>query len=123
MANLFIQTCKNRLRAFKFAGQGIVSFMRSEPNARLHLLSTIIVMMAGFYFKLSPVEWCLIVGTIGLVWVTEMLNTAIEKAMDHVAPTIHPHVKIIKDIAAGAVLVASTGAVITGLIIFLPKIF
>ena len=59
----------------------------------------------------------------GFVWSAEIFNTAIESMMDHLSPEKHPRVKYIKDLAAGAVLVAAITAIIAGLIIFIPKIF
>ena len=66
-------------------------------------------------------EWIAIVFAISLVWITEMFNTAIEKSMDHLSPTEHPEVKLIKDVASAAVLTASVAACIIALIIYIPK--
>lgn len=111
---------KKRVRSFGFAISGIVAFVRSEPHALLHFIATVIVVTAGFYYHLSDMQWIAILTVITLVWITEMLNTVVEKVMDHVAPEYHPRVKWIKDVAAGAVLIASLLALIVGMIIFVP---
>jgi diacylglycerol kinase len=114
---------KKRLRSFGYAFAGIISFVRSEPHALLHFIATIIVVVAGCYFHVSGMQWIALLSVIGLVWIAEMFNTVLEKVMDHLAPDYHPRVKWIKDVAAGAVLVAAIIALIVGLIIFIPIIF
>ncbi|MBW8685788.1 diacylglycerol kinase family protein [Chitinophaga rhizophila] len=114
---------QQRIRSFKYAIQGITAFLRSEPHARIHALATLLVVTAGFYFRLSANQWIAILIVIGMVWITEMLNTVVEKIMDHLSPDYHPRVKWIKDVAAGAVLVAALIAVITGAVIFIPILY
>ncbi|OMP79464.1 MULTISPECIES: diacylglycerol kinase family protein [Chitinophaga] len=111
---------KKRLRSFGFAIAGIIAFVRSEPHALLHFIATIIVVGAGFYFRITNMQWIAILIMIGIVWITEMINTVLEKVMDHVAPDYHPRVKWIKDVAAGAVLIAAIIAIIVGALIFIP---
>ncbi|MRG49060.1 diacylglycerol kinase [Chitinophaga sp. SYP-B3965] len=111
-----------RLQSFRFAFNGIRSFLRSEPNGRIHFVATIAVIIAGIWLHCTQMEWIVLIIVMAMVWLTEMLNTAIEKIMDHITPEQHPGVKRIKDIAAGAVLIAAIAAAITGALIFLPKI-
>lgn len=111
---------QQRLRSFKYAFQGISAFLRSEPHARIHAAATVLVVAAGFYYRLSGNQWIAILIVTGMVWITEMLNTVIEKIMDHLAPEYHPRVKWIKDVAAGAVLISALVAVVIGAIIFIP---
>lgn len=113
---------KKRLRSFGFAIAGIRAFVRSEPHALLHFIATIIVLAAGFYFHVSGMQWIALLIVMSIVWITEMLNTVLEKVMDHVAPDYHPRVKWIKDVAAGAVLIAAVVALAVGAIIFIPLI-
>ena len=80
------------------------------------------VIVSGFALKVSVTEWMILLSCIGLVVSLEMVNSTIEKICDHVNPHIHPSIKIIKDIAAGAVLWSALISAIIGLIIFLPKI-
>jgi diacylglycerol kinase len=114
---------QQRIRSFKYAIQGIIAFLRSEPHARIHAVATLLVIAAGFYYRLSASQWLPILIVIGMVWVTEMLNTVVEKIMDHLSPDYHPRVKWIKDVAAGAVLVAALIAAITGAVIFIPILY
>jgi diacylglycerol kinase len=109
-----------RLRSFKYAFEGIMAFLRSEPHARIHAVATVLVVAAGFYCRLSANQWIAIVLVTGMVWITEMLNTVVEKIMDHLSPECHPRVKWIKDVAAGAVLISALVAAITGAVIFIP---
>lgn len=113
---------QKRIRSFHFAWGGISNFFRSEHNAWLHAVSTVLVILLASLLRLTKPELIAIVFCVGFVWVTEMINTAIEKMMDHLSPETHPSVKAIKDIAAGAVLVAAVTSFIIGLIIFIPKI-
>ena len=111
-----------RLLSFRYAFSGIAAFILSEPHARIHAVATVLVTALGFYCGLSGNQWIAISIVTGMVWITEMLNTVIEKMMDHLSPDYHPRVKFIKDVAAGAVLVAAIVALITGAVIFLPII-
>ena len=115
-------TIRSRLRSFVYAWQGICRFITEEHNARIHAVATIIVIAAARIFEVSRMEWIALIGVIGLVWMAEMLNTCIERLADMVTLEQHPQIKYIKDLAAGAVLVAAAVAVATGLIIFIPRI-
>lgn len=110
-----------RLKAFTYAFNGIVKFVRYEHNAWLHFIATVAIVAFSFYMKISGVEWIAILLCIGFVWAMELINTAIEKVMDHLHPEMHINVKLIKDMAAGAVLIAAVISFITALIIFIPK--
>jgi diacylglycerol kinase len=113
---------KKRIKSFGFAFKGLYELIRSEPNARIHLLATIVAIVAGFYLKISNQEWCVVLIVIALVWAAEAFNTAIEKLADHLFPEYHETARIVKDVSAGAVLICAIIALICGLIIFLPKI-
>jgi diacylglycerol kinase (ATP) len=96
--------------------------LRTQTNARLHLLATIVVIGAGLGLQISRMEWLAIVAVIGLVWVAEGLNTAIEAAVDLVSPERHPLAGRAKDVAAGAVLLAAVTAVVVGALVFGPRL-
>jgi diacylglycerol kinase (ATP) len=113
----------DRFKSFKHAFNGIRLFFVEGHNARIHLLAAILVVVMSFYFNISLLEWLAIIFAIAIVWMAEMINTAIETLSDVVSPAYHPKIKIVKDIAAGAVLVAAVAAVIVGLLIFIPKLF
>jgi diacylglycerol kinase (ATP) len=108
--------------AFKNAFHGIAYVFKTQRNAKIHTLITILVLLLGIFFKLMPLQWVAIVISIGVVWATECLNTAIEKLTDLASPEYHILAKIAKDCAASSVLVASITAAIVGLIIFIPKL-
>ena len=107
-------------RSFRYAMEGILTAV-NEQNFRFHLVSAIIVIIAGILTGLTTVEWSIIVLVIFLVIGAELINTAIERVVDLASPEFHPIAKQAKDIAAGAVLVFALASVIIGLLIFLPK--
>lgn len=111
-----------RFKSFVYAFEGLIWFFRREHNARIHGFATVFVLLISFLFKISGLDLIAILFAIALVLIAEMFNTAIEKIMDHLSPAQHPAVKVIKDIAAAAVLIAAIVAAIVGLMIFIPKI-
>lgn len=112
---------RNRIKSFDYSIQGIITFFKNEHNARIHAAAAILVIVLGWYFKLTLMEWCWITLAIGLVFISEMFNTAIEYLTDLVSPEIQPLAKKTKDVASGAVLIAALVAVFIGLFIFIPK--
>lgn len=110
------------MRSLGHAIDGIATLLRDQHNAWIHTLATAAVLAAGFHFPLSSTEWLALIFAISIVWVTEALNTAFEYLCDVVSPEFHPRVKKSKDIAAGAVLLASTGAAAAGLVVFWPHV-
>lgn len=113
---------KTRILSFKYAFEGIASAIKEEPNIRIHSVIALLVILAGFYFQISKLEWILVFIVMGFVISIEMTNTAIEAIVDSFTDKSHPGAKLAKDIAAGAVLIAAITSVIVGLIIFLPYI-
>lgn len=113
---------KARLKSFVYAWEGIVSFFRWEHNAQIHLAITFLVLILSVTLGVNKWEAIAVVFSIAFVWVTEMINTAIEKTMDFISMERHPQIKLIKDIAAGTVLIAALAAVIVGSFIFIPKL-
>jgi len=116
-------TFKKQRLSFYYAAKGLALFFRFERNARLHLLAAGLVIAASLYFRISAFETMLVAISIGLVWMAEMFNTCIEKLIDFISLEKHTQLGIIKDLSAGAVLISSLVALVTGLIIFIPKIF
>ena len=113
---------RSRIKSFSYAIAGIREFIRREHNARIHLAATIAVIIAAWVLHVSLMEAVSLTLVIGLVWITELLNTCIERMADLITLERNPNIKFIKDLAAGAVLVAAATAVIVGLFIFIPKI-
>jgi diacylglycerol kinase len=118
----FSKYLMGRGKSFKNAYQGLWYVIRTQKNAQIHLLATCIVLLAGFYFKLSIIDNSIILLCIGVVWVTEIINTAIEALVDLCSPNYHPLAKISKDVSAAAVLVSAFTAAIIGIIVFLPHL-
>ena len=113
---------KKRQKAFGYAWTGIRTLFGKEAHAKIHLLAMILVIIAGFVFRIDKTEWCLILICIGIVLMAEGFNTAIERVCDKVSPEKDPLIKDAKDIGAGSVLLAVMAVVAVGLIIFIPKI-
>lgn len=113
---------KRRLNSFGYALRGIAAAFRSEPNMKLHVLAAIEVIFLGWFFNITNPEWCWIILAIGLVWMAEIFNTALEKLTDLVSPDYHELAGQAKDLAAGAVLMAAFTALAIGILIFWPYV-
>lgn len=107
-----------RWKSINHAWSGLRIFMKTEVHARLHLTAAVMVLFAGWIFDFSLFEWLFVIISIGLVFLAEIFNTVLERMMDFVHPDVHPEVKVIKDMAAGAVLWISFIVFIVGLILF-----
>ncbi len=110
-----------RKNAFVFAFAGIKIFMR-EPHAKVHIALAIVSIALGFFLKLSFLEWCINVLCIGNVLCAELFNSTIEKLVDKISPEHNLQAGIIKDMAAGAVLLLCIFVAVVGLLLFVPKI-
>ena len=108
--------------SFGYALEGITQAFKSEPNFRIHLIVTVIVLILGWHLKLTQTEWTITILTISAVIVLELINTAIEALVDLTSPRISRLAKITKDVSAAAVLISSLSAAVIGAIIFLPKL-
>lgn len=107
-------------RSLKFAFSGIRKVFLSERNFRFHTLAAILVISCGAIVGLSIAEWLFIAVAIGIVVTAEAFNSAIEKLVDMVSPEKNDKAGWVKDVAAGATLLASITAAVIGLIIFIP---
>ncbi len=105
---------------FKCSLKGIVYGFVRESHFRFQCFFALIVVAVAIWFKVKAIEWALLVIVIGLVLVSEMLNTVVEDIMDFIHPNIDERVGHIKDLAAGSVLVSVVIAMIVGLLVFLP---
>lgn len=108
---------------FKNAFRGLRVLSATTRHLWVHVFFTVLAVVFGFCFNISSFEWIVIIFSIGFVFVTEAVNTAIEIDIDLTSPEYHPYARDTKDVAAGAVLLSVFTAVTVGLIIFLPKIF
>jgi len=108
---------------FLNAFRGMYIVWKTTRLISVHILFTLLVIIFGFYFNVSGIEWVALVFAIGFVFVSEAFNTAIEIDIDLTSPEYHPYARDTKDVAAAAVLLSVFVSIIIGLIIFLPKIF
>jgi diacylglycerol kinase len=104
-------------KSFGYAFKGIKVAL-SQRNLKIHVCSAAIVILLGFFFQITTIEWCIISLCIALVIALEMINTAIEYLVDLVSPQFNDKAGKIKDITAGAVLVVSISALLCGILIF-----
>jgi diacylglycerol kinase len=114
---------KQMFKSIGVAFDGIIDLIKSENNAKIHLISTIVVIIVGFKLQFLAIEWLWISLAIAGVWVAELINTAIEKLTDLVSPEINPIAKKVKDYAAGAVLVMAIWAIFVFCLISLPHLW
>ncbi|KAA5823804.1 diacylglycerol kinase family protein [Algibacter amylolyticus] len=113
----------NRLKSVGYAFKGAVLLLKTEASIKIQFVIAIIVTVLGFYYNISSTEWIVQILAIGLVMSVEGVNTAIEEIANFIHPERHDKIGLIKDIAAGAVFIASVFSSIIGLIIYVPKIF
>jgi diacylglycerol kinase (ATP) len=112
----------NRIKSVGYAFKGMIILIKTEASIKIQLVIAIAVTIAGFYFEISKTEWMAQITLIGLVMSVEGVNTAIEYIADFVHPEHHEKIGLIKDVAAGAVFIASIVAVIISGIIYIPKL-
>ena len=110
------------IKSFGYAIHGIMTFLRRERNGQLQAFAAVCTVALGFYLHISNMEWILIIACIGAVISLEMINSSIERICNISFEGYHREVKLIKDMAAGAVLIAAIASLIIALIIFVPKI-
>jgi len=116
----FIQTRRN---SFRYALSGVVFVLKTQRNSWIHLAISMIVIVVGVLLDLSIFHWTVLIFCIGLVWICEFFNTAIEVIVDLVSPSEHPLAKISKDVAAGAVLIAAICSVVIGALVLGPLLY
>ncbi len=110
-------------RSFAFAFRGLALLLRTQANARIHLLATVIVVAAGIGFHVHRGEWLALVLAIGIVWIAEGMNTAIEILCDRITKERDEQIGRAKDVAAGAVLLAAITAAVIGFMVFGPHLW
>jgi diacylglycerol kinase (ATP) len=113
----------SRAASFRHAFEGWRFALHTQPNTWIHAIFSLAIIALCGWLQLPPRDWAVILLTISLVWVAEMINTAIEAVLDLVSPEAHPLAKASKDTAAGAVLVSAAGAILVGLLILGPPLW
>ena len=110
------------LHSFRYAFAGVRYLLWTQRNAKIHTALGLFAVALGFALRIERGDWLALVLTIALVLAAEGVNTAVEAAVDLASPAYHPLAKIAKDVAAGTVLLTAIGAIIVGLIVFLPHL-
>lgn len=120
--NRLIKFSKDIIKSFSYAFSGLITSFKSERNLKIHVFLMALVIIAGIIFNISLMEWIVCIILFGAVISSELINTAIENLVDIVMPYRNEKAKVIKDIAASAVLIWAIVAAIVGIIIFGPKV-
>jgi diacylglycerol kinase len=111
-----------RAKSFQNAFSGWWYVISTQKNAWIHMLATTLVIALSLWLKLEERDWAILFLAIGLVWIAEFLNTALEAVVDLASPLKHPLAKVGKDVGAAAVLIAAFVAVVIGFIIIGPPL-
>ncbi|MCC6721151.1 MAG: diacylglycerol kinase family protein [Bacteroidia bacterium] len=114
---------KKFIKSVNHAFDGLKYMFLTQRNFKIQIFIALIALVMAVFLKIEKTEWAILALSITVVWSFEIINTSIEKLCDFVNPEFNSTVKVIKDLSAGAVLLVSTGALLTGFVIFLPKIF
>lgn len=117
-----VLSIKRLRKSFGYAFKGIDDVIEHEPNMKIHVVVAILVVIMAFILKVSTIEWIILVLLIGAVLAAETINTTIENLVDMYTKEYDEKAKIVKDTAAGTVLILAITSAIIGLIIFIPKI-
>jgi len=112
-----------RWESFRCALAGVAYVLRTQRNAHIEIAATAIVIAVGLWLQVTRLEWVLLATTIGLVFAAEMINTAVECAVDLITLEHIPLARIAKDVAAGGVLITILAACVVGLLIFGPRLW
>jgi diacylglycerol kinase (ATP) len=110
------------LESFNFAFEGIIHVLRTQRNMRIHFAAAVIVLVAALAVGVSKLELIALLLAIVFVFITEMINSALEHAIDVATTSFDPLAKLAKDIAAGAVLIATVNAIAIGYLVFSGEI-
>ena len=113
---------KRLVDSFNFAIEGLISALKNEKHMKVHILAAIIIVILAIVINASKVEILIISLSVSFVVITELVNTAVEAIVDLVSPERHPLAKLVKDVAAGAVLVAAINALCVGYLLFYDKL-
>ena len=113
---------RSRIESFRHAFAGLWYVLRTQRNAWIHAIATLVVIVIGLWLKIEWRDWALLILAILVVWLAEIINTALEAITDLASPEIHPLARVGKDVGAGAVLLASITAFIIGILVLMPAI-
>ena len=104
--------------SFNAAIEGIIYVLKSQRNMRFHFLAAAVILILSVVLQMAPADLLLLLSAVALVLISEMINTALELTADLIKDSYHPVIRIIKDVSAGAVLIASLYALMVGYLVF-----
>jgi diacylglycerol kinase len=113
---------RSRLASFRYAVAGLAHVLRTQRNAWIHALVSLVVVLLAFWLQLNLTHWALLVIAMALVWMAEFVNSALEATVDLASPDVHPLAKVGKDVGAAAVLIAAVSAALVGLLVLGPPL-
>ena len=114
---------RSRLHAFRHAFRGLWYVIKTQRNAWIHVVITILVVALSLWLGVSTLEWVGLILTIAFVWMAEIINTALEAVVDLASPQQHPLARVGKDVGAAAVLIAALTAALVGVLILGPALW
>ncbi len=114
---------RSRARSFHNAFSGWWYVIRTQRNAWIHAVVSILVTILAFWLGLKPLEWGMIILAIAIVWTAEFINTALEAVVDLASPQNHPLAKVGKDVGAASVLIAALASIVIGLLVLGPPLW
>ncbi len=117
------QRARSRIEAFRYAFSGWWYVLRTQRNAWLHAIATVASVALGIWLQLERLEWALLVLAIGMVWLSEFINSSLEAIVDLASPEVHPLARVGKDVGAAAVLIAAATAAAIGLLVLGPPLW
>lgn len=112
----------SRIQSFRYAFRGLGDLLKKEPNARIHLIAALSALILGIITKITLTEWMIIAIVTGLVFISEIFNSAVERLADLIEERKDEKIRVIKDYSAAAVLVSAIIALTAGLLIFIPRL-
>lgn len=118
MKNFF----RTRIASFKYAFAGWWHVIRTQQNAWIHALASVLVVIFSIWLEISTIEWALIIIAVAFVWTAEFFNTALEAIVDMMTENHHPLAKVAKDVGAAAVLIAALMAAVIGFMVLGPPL-
>lgn len=113
---------RSRMQSFKNALIGWWHVIKTQQNAWIHAVATVLVVIMALWLQLSLRDWGVLIVTIAMVWMAEFLNTALEIVVDLASPDLHPLARAGKDVGAASVLIAAASAVIIGVLLMGPPL-
>lgn len=107
---------------FNYAVSGIITAIKTEKSMKIHYIIAVGVLLSSLFFDFNRTEFLLLLFAVSLVVIAEMINTAIERTVDLITKEYHPQARLVKDVAAGAVLIATINSLLVGYLLFFERL-